>query len=281
MTAKPKRFSDVLLEAKQDLPLLVETHYGLGKTVGFLSDVKNRWAADWLGWPGYARLWAQVVRDSAQRDSGEGVRWKVARQGREAHIELTALGTGGSSRNALWPRVRVTPPGRSSSVVALRQSAPGRYRAQVPLGAAASIPWRFELLPVAGIDAAEAARAGSRALFYSYPDEDRLLPVNLPLLRTLSEQTGGALAPGPEEIFRPRGDGGLRTTSLWPRLQRASPCLRSCWTSWCAVCPGPAARRSERGYRRERVGELRALTMSGSSSGPRLDRALTLAAHRN
>jgi hypothetical protein len=78
------------------------------------------------------------------------------------------------------------------------------------------VPWRFELLPGAGIDTAEVARAGSRALFYSYPDEDRLQPVNLPLLRTLSEQTGGALAPRPEEIFRPYGDSSQRLMSLWP-----------------------------------------------------------------
>jgi uncharacterized membrane protein len=216
VATKPKRFSDVLLEVKEGLPLLVETHYGLGKTVGFLSDVKNRWAADWLDWPGYARLWAQVVRDSAQRDSGEGVRWRVAREGRTALIDLTALGVGGSSRNALWPQVRVTPPDGRGLVVAMHQVAPGRYRARVPVGVAGSVAWRFELLPGGGIDAAEVARAGRRALFYSYPDEDRVRPANLPLLRTLSEQTGGALVPGPDEIFRPRGDGGLRTTSLWP-----------------------------------------------------------------
>jgi uncharacterized membrane protein len=216
VATKPKHFSDVLLEVKEGLPLLVETHYGLGKTVGFLSDVKNRWAADWLDWPGYARLWAQVVRDGAQRDSGEGVRWQVARQGRRALVTLTALATGGSSRNSLWPRVRVTPPAGRSVVVTMRQVAPGRYHALVPLGAASDVPWRFELLPGAGIDTAEVARAGSRTLFYSYPDEDRLQPLNLPLLRTLSEQTGGALAPGPEEIFRPHGDSSVRITSLWP-----------------------------------------------------------------
>jgi hypothetical protein len=98
----------------------------------------------------------------------------------------------------------------------MRQVAPGRYHALVPLGAASDVPWRFELLPGAGIDTAEVARAGSRTLFYSYPDEDRLQPLNLPLLRTLSEQTGGALAPGPEEIFRPHGDSSVRITSLWP-----------------------------------------------------------------
>lgn len=216
VTTKPKRFSDVLLEAKKDLPLLAETHYGLGKTVAFLSDVKNRWAADWLAWPGYARLWAQVVRDSARRDTGAGVRWSVAREGREAFIHLTALGDDGSFRNGLWPEVRITTPGGQGAVAALRQVAPGQYRARAPLANAGSVPWRFELLPGPGLSAADIARVGSRRLFYSYPDEYRLLPANLLLLRTLSEQTGGVFAPRAEEIFTLRGDGGVIGIPLWP-----------------------------------------------------------------
>jgi hypothetical protein len=101
-------------------------------------------------------------------------------------------------------------------VAQLRQVAPGRYDAQVPLAAASSAPWRFELLPGAGISAAEVTRIGSRRLFYSYSDEYRLLPANLPLLRTLSEQTGGGFATKAEEIFKPRGDGGLTSVPLWP-----------------------------------------------------------------
>jgi hypothetical protein len=214
--SKPKGFSDVLLEAKKDLPLLAETHYGLGKTVVFLSDAKDHWAADWLRWPGYATFWAQVVRDSARRDSGEGLSWRVTREGHNALIHLTALGDGGSFRDGLWPEVRITAPTGRSSVAALRQVAPGRYRGQIPLIAAGSVPWRFELLPGPGMRAADVARAGSRRLFYSYSDEYRLLPANLPLLRTLSEQTGGSLAPAADEIFRPRGDGGVTSVPLWP-----------------------------------------------------------------
>ncbi|HKQ26782.1 MAG TPA: VWA domain-containing protein [Burkholderiales bacterium] len=216
VTTKPKRFSDVLLEAKKDLPLLAETHYGLGKTVAFLSDVKNRWATDWLDWPGYSTLWAQVVRDTARRDTGEGVRWEVTREGREAFIHLTARSRDGSFLNGLWPEVRIMTPSGQGSVAPLRLIAPGQYRAQIPVAAAGNLPWRFELLPSAGLTAADIARAGGRRLFYSYPDEYRLLPANLPLLRTLSEQTGGVFAPRAEEIFTPRGDGGVETTALWP-----------------------------------------------------------------
>jgi hypothetical protein len=196
--------------------LLAETHYGLGKTVVFLSDVKNRWAADWLTWPGYAKLWAQIVRDSARRDAGDGVRWQVQREGRSATVELTAQRADGSFRNGLQPQVRITPPSGPAAVQSLRQVAPGRYTAEVALAAASTHPWRFELLHSAGIGAAELAQAGSRRLFYAYSDEYRVLPPNLPLLRALSEQTGGAFAPKAEEIFAPRGDRGFSATSLWP-----------------------------------------------------------------
>jgi hypothetical protein len=162
VATKPKHFSDVLLEVKEGLPLLVETHYGLGKTVGFLSDVKNRWAADWLDWPGYARLWAQVVRDSAQRDSGEGVRWRVAREGRTALIDLTAPGS--RSPNASGPGSRHAADGAAGC----------RHQVDRPLPCArsgvAGCAWRFELLP-GGIVQPSCARAAARC---SIPTRTRI-----------------------------------------------------------------------------------------------------------
>jgi Mg-chelatase subunit ChlD len=215
---RPKRFSDVLLEAPKDKPLLAQTRYGLGKTVVFLSDVKNRWAVDWLTWPGYGKLWAQVVRDAMRRDSSEGLAFRVTRDGREAAITLSALDAQGNYRNSLAPRVRVVMPGGETSVVALRQTAPGQYHARMPLARAGAVPWRFELLPGPGIAPAELARAGTRSLFYAYSDEYRSLPADVALLRALSEQTGGAFAPEAAEIFRPRGDSGVTERPLWPWL---------------------------------------------------------------
>jgi len=216
VVGRAKRFADVLLEAPRDQPLLAQTQYGLGRTVVFLSDVKNRWAADWLSWPGYGRLWAQVVRDSMRRDTGEGLSWRVTRAGHEASIALAAYDAAGRTRGNLAPRVRVTRPDGNTSVVSPRQIAPGHYRAQVPLAGAGAAPWRFELLPAAGITPAELARAGTRSLHWPYSDEYRMLPANVALLRALSEQTGGAFAPPAEDIFRPRGDGGTVQRALWP-----------------------------------------------------------------
>ena len=58
VVSRPKVFSDVLLQGPRQLPLLVTTRYGLGKTAAFLSDAKNRWSSDWIGWAGYGQFWA-------------------------------------------------------------------------------------------------------------------------------------------------------------------------------------------------------------------------------
>jgi uncharacterized membrane protein len=218
VVARAKRFSDVLLEAKKDQPLLVETRYGLGKTVAFLSDVKNHWAADWLSWPGYGRFWAQLVRDSIRDSPGQGLAFHVARRGREAVVRLSALDAEGLYRNELAPAVRVTAPDTQTSIVVLRQVAPGAYTARMPLQPSIAAPYRFELLAGAGISGQEIAQAGTRGVYYAHSDEYRALGPNLPLLAALSERTGGRFAPQPEEVFAHSTDGGMVSTSLWPYL---------------------------------------------------------------
>jgi len=222
VVARAKPFSEVLLQASRERPLLVQTHYGLGKTVSFLSDVKNRWAAQWLRWDGYERFWSQVVRDTIPRGSGEGLSWHVSRDGRDALIEVSALAADRTYRNGLNPKVRVTLPDGRSSVVALRQVGPGRYRASTAVEPGHGAPYRFALLEGGGLAKAELAQTGTRSLTYPWPDEYRMLPPNTRLLQALSERTGGGFEPKGEEIFADRGDGGLVAKPLWPWLVSAA-----------------------------------------------------------
>ena len=213
--SKPKRFAEVVLEAKDHQPLLVQSHYGLGKSIAFLSDVKNRWAVDWLAWPGYGKLWAQVVRESIRRDSGEVLALRVTREGREAVVTLTALTADGQYRDDIVPKVRVTAPDKGSTVALLRQIGPGKYQARVALQASSAGAYAFELVDTPGLTAQAIAQAGTRSLFYAYSDEYRVMPANIELLKTLCERSGGKFAPSIEEIFARRGDGGLVYKPLW------------------------------------------------------------------
>ena len=65
----------------------------LGKTAVFTSDVKDRWAADWLQWPGYSKLWSQLVRQIMRSRDDTGVDLNVIRdlkQGLACFLEKNA-----------------------------------------------------------------------------------------------------------------------------------------------------------------------------------------------
>lgn len=221
VVSKAREFSEVLLEAKDKAPLLAQTHYGLGKTVAFMSDAKNRWSADWVNWPGYGKLWTQIVRDTMRRDTGEELSFTVTRQGKEAVLGAKILNAAGEFRNQLSPKVKVVAPDGSESVVQLRQAAPGSYETRLALSTSIAAPYRFELLASNDLPREQIAKAGVRSLYYPYPDEYRVLPPDRELLKTLSEQTGGKFAPKFQDVFANYGDGGRVTKTLWPLLAGA------------------------------------------------------------
>ena len=111
-----KETSEVLLEAEEEMPLLARWQYGLGKTVAFTSDVKNRWAAEWLTWDGYGKFWPQMVRETMRRRDDENIDLRIEKEDDEAHIVITAFDDEGGFRNELDSQVRVVDPRQNTSV---------------------------------------------------------------------------------------------------------------------------------------------------------------------
>jgi hypothetical protein len=216
VSATARDNAEVFLVSQSGSPVLARWQYGLGKVVVFTSDVKNRWAANWLEWPGYGKLWAQLTRETMRRDSGEELDFRVSREGGEAVISLNALTVDGHFRDDLAPRVRVTGADGSKTTADLLHSGPGAYRLRVPLASGAAL--RFELADSQALSRATVSRTGSRRIHYAFPDEYRTLPPNLELLRALAEQTGGKLAPSIAEVFARNGDYSRASRTLWPWL---------------------------------------------------------------
>ncbi len=214
----PREAAEVILEAQDEDPLLARWHYGIGRSVAFTSDVKNRWAVDWLNWEGYGKFWSQLVRETARRTRGAEVDFKVDRRGNAAEVELTVVDESGHYPRGLEPALRVTGPAADVRTVPLRQTAPGRYRASVPVSISPSSPWRFELdaegIPEEALD--EAGR--TRTVFYPYPDEYRFYPPDVEKLEALSQETGGKVGPSIEDIFEVGDDRASVPTPLAPLL---------------------------------------------------------------
>ncbi len=217
-STKPKDGAEVFLATSAQAPILVRWQYGLGRSVLFASDVKNRWAAEWLHWDGYGKFWAQLVRDTMRRETAEQVVFRVERDGNEAKVSLRLMTERGAWRDALLPQVRASRPDGDTQTLALRQRGPGYYVASVPVATAGSRPYTFDVLPAGGVSAQIARRAGTRQLFYPYPDEYRTFPPDLELLETLAAQTGGKVGASVAEIFAAQGDHGVSRTALWPWL---------------------------------------------------------------
>ena len=215
VSAKARDHAEVLLAAPSGAPLLVRWQYGLGKAVAFTSDVKNRWAANWIEWPGYGKFWAQQLRDLMRRDSREEFDFHVVREGNEAAIGLSLLTPKGNFRNDLTPQVRITRSDGSKSLVGLEQTGAGTYQIRLPFDR--SVPTeRFELVDSPGLPSPASRRAGVRMLYRDFPDEYRVLPPDIELLDALAHATGGKVGPSIAEIFSRQGDESRITRILWP-----------------------------------------------------------------
>src|SRR5438270_11207954 len=58
-----KPTAETILTVDERDPLLVRWQYELGRAAVFASDAKSRWAANWMNWPGFDKLWTNLFRD--------------------------------------------------------------------------------------------------------------------------------------------------------------------------------------------------------------------------
>src|SRR5690606_26298574 len=87
--AKPT--AELVLVTESGDPLLATWRYGLGKALAFTSDAKNRWAAEWLQWPGFGRFWAQTVRDTMRTATPTTMHIELTRDGERMRVQVDAL----------------------------------------------------------------------------------------------------------------------------------------------------------------------------------------------
>jgi len=206
-----KETSEVLLvsDGTEDAkPILARWQYGLGKTVAFTSDVKDRWAAEWLEWEGYRKLWPQLVRETMRRqDTGE-LDIGIERKGDRARVEITALDREGGFRSGLDLEVRVVDPRGNTLPIDAHQRGPGTWQAAFDL--------REKGPYVVNVTSGEFRT--SRTLPYSYPEEYHLYPPDTELLAGISRATGGVPDAEAGEIFDTGEETISRSLDLWPYL---------------------------------------------------------------
>jgi Ca-activated chloride channel family protein len=199
--------SDIILAADHDDPLLVRWQYGLGRAAVFTSDAKNRWAANWITWPGFDKLWANIFRDLLPHAPQSETTADFDRAANELVVDYRL------SRNiddpATIPEIFVLGPDGFQAPLKVSKVAAGHYRGKVVIGQSQGL---FRVRPVAD------SRAFPEVGFYRQEDEMQEYGNNETLLKQIAAATGGRFNPAPKQVFDAAGHSIRASMQLWPGL---------------------------------------------------------------
>jgi uncharacterized membrane protein/uncharacterized protein YegL len=213
-----------LLATDDDDPLLAFWPIGLGRTAVFASDVKDRWAANWVTWRGYGPFFSAVARALERRRPSAAaldlVAGPIHGNARSVAISVEARDVNGRHRDLLRPVAQVRTADGAPADVALRQVAPGRYEATVVADASRPLD-----VTLGDPHPGEVSGVASRVVLPDSAAEYRFRPADEPRLRSLAQATGGAWRPGPEALASAAGDRRTERRPIWPTLVIIALCL--------------------------------------------------------
>jgi uncharacterized protein with von Willebrand factor type A (vWA) domain len=228
-----------ILESELGEPILARWHVGLGYSLAWTSDVKNRWAVDWVRWHAWGQFWGQLVREHMRQKNRQVIDMRAGIDPVTGHVHaiVDAIGTDDRFQNGLQAHLSVmqadaTAHGASRDDVrreTMWQTAPGRYEADFPMDRYGSYSLKAALesdvsAAKGGLQRVTVAESFGH-VSNSYPREYRALSPDVVTLERAAEITSGTTDPSPATLFDPAGDFVTRDVSLWPRFVGAALAL--------------------------------------------------------
>ena len=216
VVTRPKPTAEFILASESGDPLLVWWRYGLGMSVAFTSDAKNRWAGEWMTWPDFGTFWAQIIRHAMRKDDNRGVFVEVERNGNQTRVVMDAVDDNGRFIDEAETRLTVIDPRLKNEKIAMRQTAPGRYEASVETLRRGAYHFDIATNRMDGT-----SQRSSRGIAVGYPDELRLLPRGDELLRQIASVSGGRYDAPASSITENDDRTARDPVPIWPWLLMA------------------------------------------------------------
>jgi len=199
--------ADEILAVDGTDPLLVRWQYGLGRAAIFSSDAKSRWAASWLKWPGFDRLWTNIFRDLLPHGNESEA---VARyDGANEELVVDYNLSGRAAAAAVPPDLYVIGPGDFRKPLDLVRVSPGTWRGRLRIG---SLEGLFRVRPL------NESRSFPEVGLYRQESELSDYGSNDALLKSIAQSTGGRFNPSAKQLFDNGGKYIDSTMRLWPGL---------------------------------------------------------------
>jgi uncharacterized membrane protein len=183
--------NQVVLASHQGDPILATGQAGVGRCVAFTSSADSRWASKWLSWPGRSRFWEQVVRWAARSAQSTDFEMNADVQGRTATVSIETADPDGKFIPLAQLEGQVIAPDMAASPLELEQIGPGRFRGRFQAMAPGNylIHLRYRKTDDAGV------KFTQTTVTVPFAPEFRDLRDNAPLLKEISEITGGRILP--------------------------------------------------------------------------------------
>ena len=197
--------ADTILDADPMDPLLVRWQYGLGRAAVFTSDAKNRWAVNWVTWPGFDKLWSNIFRDLLPHAPASEASADFDRASNLLVIDYHL--TPNVPEPATVPDIFALGPNSFHAPLKVSKIAAGHYRASLNVGQNQGL---FRVRPLA--DSPAFPEVG----FYRQEDEMVEYGNNEALLKEIASATGGHFHPEPRQVFDAGGRSIASNMQLWP-----------------------------------------------------------------
>lgn len=181
LSAPPKE-GDLVADDSDVDPVLAVWRYGLGATAAFTSDLTDDWGKDWVKWEQFQQLVTQMTTRVSRVRREQFLRVYTYVNGNEGVVVVEDFHP---EEMLLDMTVNVSAANGFKYSGAVRQIAPRRYQATIPLQGKA----RYQVqISGEGTDRSEVAYGG---FIVSYSPEYLRFQANPIALREIAEQTGG------------------------------------------------------------------------------------------
>lgn len=197
---RAKRGARVALTSDSGDPILASWRLGLGQVVVFTSDVKNRWAVEWVRTSIYPQFWAQLIRSTMRFEEDSPWTVDISSTSAGAVLRVDALTEAGLFINGATVSVDLRAPSGEQLTIPLPQVAPGRYQATTALR-------EFGTYEAATLveDSENTDGAPTTSFTRPFPEEFQVTGTNTQLLQRIAEAGGGAWNPAPSDVWDTTG----------------------------------------------------------------------------
>ncbi len=223
---KPPPAQEILV-APNGEPILARWRVGLGWTIAWTSDVKNRWAVEWLRWGGFGQFFGQLSREHMRVKHRREFDLRTEVNSGEVRAYIDAFDASERFENGLDSVLTVVGPMPSQEKrdLVMQQVAPGRYETSFLLDRYGSFLLRAEHRRSTEDGKKTAVAVSYGHINNPYPPEFSRFEPDKATLARIAEATGGRVDPAPTQVFDAGGEKIEYHEALWPRLVGAAVAL--------------------------------------------------------